>query len=70
MSTSGGPITRDHIEARFRAIQSEAESVEAESRNTTALVITAVAVGVVVLAFALGARRGRKRRTIVEIRRA
>ena len=67
---SDGPITRDHIEAKFREIQREVEGVETEARSYAALAVTAVAVGVVVLAFAIGRRRGRKRRTIVEIRRA
>jgi hypothetical protein len=67
--SSNGPITRDHIESRFRAIQDEVETVEAEARNYTALAVAAVAVTIVVLAFALGGRRGRKRRTVVEIRR-
>jgi ABC-type tungstate transport system substrate-binding protein len=68
--TSNGPITRDHIESRFRAIQSEVEGVESEARSYTTIAVVAVTVTVVVLAFALGSRRGRKRRTLVEIRRA
>jgi|694.fasta_scaffold55888_4 ABC-type tungstate transport system substrate-binding protein len=68
--TSSGPITRDHIENRFRAIQAEVEGVETEARSYTAIAVVAVTVTVVVLAFALGSRRGRKRRTLVEIRRA
>ena len=67
---STGPITRDHIEERFREIQREVEGVEAETRSYVGLAVAAVAVGAVVVAFALGRRRGRKRRTIVEIRRA
>jgi hypothetical protein len=68
MST-GGPITRDHIEQRFRDIQSEVEGVESEARSYTTIAVAAVAVTLVVVAFALGSRRGRKRRTFVEIRR-
>ena len=70
MTTSHGPITRDHIESKFRDIQREVEGVESESRGNVALAVAVVVVGVVVVAFALGRRRGRKRRTIVEIRRA
>jgi hypothetical protein len=65
-----GPITRDDIEQRFRHIQSEVEGVESEARSYTTIVVTAVAVTLVVVAFALGSRRGRKRRTFIEIRRA
>ena len=67
---TSGPITRDHIEAKFRDIQREVEGVETEARSQVALAIGVVVVGVVVIAFALGRRRGRKRRTLVEIRRA
>jgi ABC-type tungstate transport system substrate-binding protein len=68
MSTNG-PITRDHIEDRFRSIQTEIEGVETETRSYATIAVAAVAVTVVVLVFALGSRRGRKRRTFVEIRR-
>ena len=64
-----GPITRDDIEQRFRDIQSEVEGVESEARSYTTIAVTAVAVTLVVVAFALGSRRGRKRRTFVAIRR-
>jgi hypothetical protein len=68
MSTNG-PITRDHIEERFRSIQTEIEGVETKTRSYATIAVAAVAVTVVVLVFALGSRRGRKRRTFVEIRR-
>lgn len=64
---NSGPITRDHIEAKFRDVQREVEGVETEARSYVGLAVAAVAVGVVVVAFALGRRRGRKRRTVVEI---
>lgn len=63
------PITRDDIEAKFRAIQGEVEAIEEEAGDIVTIAIAAVAVTVVVLAFVLGTRRGRKRRTVVEIRR-
>lgn len=63
------PITRDHIEERIRSIQTEIEGVESETRSYATIAMAAVAVTVVVLVFALGSRRGRKRRTFVEIRR-
>lgn len=66
---SSTPITRDDIEAKFRAIQGEVEAIEEEAGDVVTLAIAAVAVTVVVVAFVLGSRRGRKRRTVVEIRR-
>lgn len=64
-----GPITRADIEAKFRDIAGEVESVEDDARSYVGLAVAAVAVTVVVIAFAIGSRRGRRRRTIVEIRR-
>ena len=68
MSTTG-PITRDDIEAQFRTIQGDAEAVEDEARDYFALAVAAVVVTVIVGAFLLGRRRGKRRQAIVEIRR-
>lgn len=67
--SDNGPITRDHIEQKFRAIQSEVVGVETEARSYAVLAAAAVTVTVVILAFALGSRRGRGRRSFVEVRR-
>ena len=69
MNPTSTPITRDDIEARFRDIQSEVDSMEEDVRDYVGIALAAVAVTIVVVAFALGSRRGRKRRTVVEIRR-
>jgi hypothetical protein len=62
-------ITRDDIESRFREIQGEVVAVEDEARSSLAAVVVVAGVAIVVIAFALGSRRGRKRRTVVEVRR-
>jgi hypothetical protein len=67
--SDGGPITREHLESRFRSIQGEVEEVESEATNFAGLAVVVIAVTLVVVAFSLGSRRGRKRRTVVEIRR-
>ena len=62
-------ITRDDIVGKLRDIQGDVGVVEQDARSfaTTAVV---VGVGVVVVvAFLLGRRRGRRRSTFVEIRR-
>lgn len=64
-----GRISRADIEARFREIQGEVVTVEDEARTSVAAIVVAVGVAAVVIAFALGSRRGRKRRTVVEVRR-
>lgn len=69
MASTRAPISRDDIEAKFRELQAEVDVVEDEARNY-ALVAAVVGVALVVtVAFVLGRRRGRKRGTIVEIRR-
>lgn len=69
MASTRAPISRDDIEAKFRELQAEVDVVEDDARNY-ALVAAVVGVALVVtVAFVLGRRRGRKRGTIVEIRR-
>ncbi|CAB4323310.1 MAG: hypothetical protein F2520_05305 [Actinobacteria bacterium] len=70
MSPQNNPrITRDDIESRFREIQGDVIAAEDEARTSLASVVVVAGVVIVVIAFALGSRRGRKRRTVVEVRR-
>jgi ABC-type tungstate transport system substrate-binding protein len=62
-------ITPDDIEAKFREIQGEVTEVEHQALDYAVIAVAAVAVTVVVVAFLLGSRRGRKRRAVIEIRR-
>jgi hypothetical protein len=75
MTTPGalGPadqrITRDDIEQSLRAIQT---GVEGKVRSKRTRIVQGVSLGAVVLVllvYVLGRRAGRKRSTIVEIRR-
>lgn len=62
-------ITRDDLEAKFRGLQ---DSVVGQVESKKQTMLTAVAVGGVVLLvvfFLLGRRSGRKKTTLVEIRR-
>lgn len=62
-------ITPEHLRAKFRELQGEVDST-ADAAKSTAVTVGAVVVTVVVLGvFLLGRRRGRKRTTVVEIRR-
>jgi hypothetical protein len=64
-----GGITPADIEAKFREIQGQFDTVAAGSKRT--LVAAAAAGGVVLLlvVYVLGRRAGRKRSTVLEIRR-
>jgi hypothetical protein len=63
------PITRADLEAKFGQIR-DATGPSADGGRGAGLAVGVAAVAVVVVvAFILGNRRGRKRRTIVEVRR-
>jgi len=66
---SGRKITRDDIEAKFRQIQSSTEAGADAAKGAGMAGIVAGGVLLVIVAYLLGRRRGRKRRTVVEIRR-
>jgi len=68
-SGPGGKITRDDLEARFRSIQGEVDTVEEEAMNYAAIAAAAVVVTVVVVVFLLGKSKGKRTRTVVEVRR-
>lgn len=67
--TTTQPIRPDDIEAKFRELQGEVDIVTDDVRSYAATVGAVLVVTVVVVAFWLGRRRGRKTRTLVEIRR-
>jgi hypothetical protein len=66
---SAQPITRDDIERSLRSIQ---VGVTNEVRSRKQMIVQGVTIGsalFIILVFLLGRRSGRKRNTIVEIRR-
>jgi hypothetical protein len=62
-------VTRHDIEAKLREIKGEVDETTDQAKPVALAVGVAVAVAVVGLAFVWGKRRGRKRATIVEVRR-
>ena len=67
--TAAERITRDDLESKFRELEGEATETAAQAK-TYALAVAAVAVvTVATIAFVLGRRRGKKKTTVVEIRR-
>jgi hypothetical protein len=63
------PITRADIEAKLREVQSATEAGADAAKGAGVAAGAAVAGVVVVVVFLLGRRSGRKRRTVVEVRR-
>jgi hypothetical protein len=69
VSTPRDRITRDQLEDKFRELEGGARE-QAESARSTVVTAGAVAALILLLlAFLLGTRKGRKRSTVVEIRR-
>ncbi|HLE95610.1 MAG TPA: hypothetical protein VI689_04430 [Acidimicrobiia bacterium] len=61
-------ISRDDIEAKARQIVSAIDETKESAMNTAILAGVAIAV-VVVFAFVMGRRRGRRSKTLVEVYR-
>lgn len=72
MSTTtkpSGPITKDDLQAKFAELQGSAGEQVDQAQSAVALAAVAAVGALVVAAFVLGRRRGRKKQTVVEIRR-
>ena len=67
MTASKDRITREDIEARFRALAGEVDEEVASARSQLVTVGLAVAVAVVAIAYLAGRRRGRRRGAVIEI---
>jgi hypothetical protein len=62
------PITRADLEAKFSQLRGSTTETQTK-RNVGLLVLVVAAVALIAGAYVMGRRRGRKRRTIVEVRR-
>lgn len=63
------PVTRHTIEAKLREIRGEVESTAHSARPYAVMAGVVAAVAVVGVAYLLGRRKGKKRTTLVEVRR-
>jgi hypothetical protein len=62
-------ISRDDLESKFRALQADIQGRAADKKQSTIAIGSAVASIVVILAYLLGRRKGRRRASRVEFRR-
>ena len=62
-------ITRDDLESRFRQLQDNVQGRVDDKKRTLATVGVVGAVILLLVFFMLGSRRGKKKTTLVEIRR-
>ena len=67
--TLSRPIKRADLEAKLRELRGEVDETAEEARSRLVTIGAVVVVGVVVGAFLLGKRKGRRRSTVVEVRR-
>jgi hypothetical protein len=63
------PISRSDIETKLRALQGDVQDKVEDRRSTILAVAGAIGVVLVVSFYLLGRRSGRRRSTLVEIRR-
>jgi len=63
------PVTRADLESKLRELQGEVDETKDSALSTAIAVGAIVAVGVIAVAFLLGRRKGKRRTTIVEVRR-
>ncbi|MGQ0520309.1 MAG: hypothetical protein ACT4PX_04040 [Actinomycetota bacterium] len=63
------PVTRHAIEAKLREIRGEVETTARSARPYAVVAGVVAAVAVVGVAYLLGRRKGKKRTTLVEVRR-
>ena len=69
MSSKPGRITRADIEAKLREMRGEVEETAEAAKAPILAIAGGVAAAIVIAAFLIGKRRGRRKSTVVEIRR-
>ncbi|MHB8218753.1 MAG: hypothetical protein ACYDHU_00295 [Acidimicrobiales bacterium] len=69
VGTNGKRITRDDLEAAFSRVLGDGESNARAAAPAAVVVAGAAVLGAVALAYMFGRRRGRRRSTILELRR-
>ena len=65
----GGRVSRGDIEQKLREIRGEVDSTGESVKQYALIAGAVVAVTVVAIAFAWGKRKGKKKTTVVEVRR-
>jgi hypothetical protein len=67
--STNGKITRADIENKLHEMRGEVEESAQAAKTPIMAIAGGVAVAVILVAFLLGKRRGRRKSTVVEIRR-
>jgi hypothetical protein len=64
-----GPITEDDLRAKLSSLQGQLQGTVEDQKSTIATALAGAGIVLLVVFFLLGKRAGRKKTTIVEIRR-
>lgn len=67
--TAARNVTRDDIEDKLRQLRGEVDSVGEKARGGAVVVGAVAAVAILATVYLLGRRKGKKRTTVVEVRR-
>jgi hypothetical protein len=62
-------ITREDIETKLRQIKGDIDTAEEAAKGAGGVVVIVAVVAVVAVAYLVGKRRGRRKSTVVEVRR-
>lgn len=62
-------ITRDDIEAKFRTLTGDVDDIAEDAKTTAISVGAIIGAAVIVGVFLFGRSRGRKKTTMIEVRR-
>ena len=68
-SVPTGTVTRDDIEAKLRELRGEVDTAGERAKAGATVVAAVAAVTLLAAVYLLGRRKGKKRTTIVEVRR-
>jgi hypothetical protein len=69
MNASSSRITIDQIESKLREVASPVEERVESAKSMAPVVAVAVGAALVIAAYLIGRRRGKKRTPVIEIRR-
>ena len=67
--TASNKISRDDLEAQFRSLTDDVDQKADEARSTVVSIAAVAGVILVIGVFLFGKSRGRKKTTVVEVRR-
>lgn len=65
----GASVSRDDIESKLREIRGDVDELGESTRSVAGAVVVGVVVAVIALTYFLGKRKGKKKTTVVELRR-